>query len=566
MKQKTHLIVFLFISSLLSCHSITKSDHFTVGEQRFSTEDHFLAFANRMPDSALSLLKQDLTLNDTSAPIDFFKKSIIHAEILLQNNQDNEDSSIIINALQYFDSIYLSDSIGKHNRQRFLENQWWRARTYHVLGYENQSKYLFMDATQNYINSLNIIDQYFSNDSTIKINRLYGSLYSHLGGMFLDCNMYETAKQLYFSSLDKYLQTNDSVAIANTYRQLGNICFYLNDTKNPDTLFYYVQKSFPYMGTHEHPYVSTLYSLIVELHYAFYQSDSTFVNPFIGIDVLLQGKNYRFLMYKYLSCIYLLEGDYEAALTATLQQMESSDLKIKMDAFERIVTIYEKLGDTDKSLEYYKIYKQFQYQWSDIQRKSAGMEALYDDYEKHPPKPVVFKSTRNLWIFFGAVAVILIIATVSLSMKKRWKKMPQPKISQKKEAQERFDEKWNQFESSEICDTIKNRCPKALNLTVNSVVYSKNHLTEDEKEALRKTLDQFFDNFTEKWQHSYPTLSEVELEYCFLSVLKLSEIQKAALLGISYQGCISRRNRAMEKMNTKESLHIFLKQFIKSSL
>jgi hypothetical protein len=60
-------------------------------------------------------------------------------------------------------------------------------------------------------------------------------------------------------------------------------------------------------------------------------------------------------------------------------------------------------------------------------------------------------------------------------------------------------------------------------------------------------------------------MTKVELDYCFISILPLTEIQKAGLLSLSYQGIVSRRKRVTSKL--KESLqNQKLIDFMKKSL
>ncbi|MBR2052499.1 MAG: hypothetical protein IJ961_08500, partial [Bacteroidales bacterium] len=88
-------------------------------------------------------------------------------------------------------------------------------------------------------------------------------------------------------------------------------------------------------------------------------------------------------------------------------------------------------------------------------------------------------------------------------------------------------------------------------------------LKENEKMNLEKEINHCFKDFVNHIRKTYPELNKGEIDYCMISLLDISEIHKAALLGLSYQGCVSRRKRVAEKTkmsNINEDLMLFLQK------
>ncbi len=128
---------------------------------------------------------------------------------------------------------------------------------------------------------------------------------------------------------------------------------------------------------------------------------------------------------------------------------------------------------------------------------------------------------------------------------------------------EDFSERWNSFTSSEIFISIKDKCENESDLNAANVSVSMIRLKENEIMNLEKEINFCFDDFTDKFRKTFPKLNKGEIDYCMLSLLNISEIHKAALLGLSYQGCVSRKKRVVEKTkmsNINEDLMSFLQK------
>lgn len=132
-----------------------------------------------------------------------------------------------------------------------------------------------------------------------------------------------------------------------------------------------------------------------------------------------------------------------------------------------------------------------------------------------------------------------------------------------------FLERWNSFQETEIFNSIIERCKYNKHLIGETIMYFKNPLTASEISTFKATIDSFFNNFTHRFSSQYPDLSDVELDYCYISILPLTEIQKAGLLSLSYQGIVSRRKRVTNKLKKSlfsQKLTDFMKKPLKNGL
>lgn len=124
-----------------------------------------------------------------------------------------------------------------------------------------------------------------------------------------------------------------------------------------------------------------------------------------------------------------------------------------------------------------------------------------------------------------------------------------------------FQQQWKAFEDSEIYQAVIDSCPDSKEISVASVDLYHHHFSAKNFLTLRKTLNQLFchciDHFTE--QHS--NFNETDINYCLLSFFNITEVQKTALIGLSYQGVRTSRNKILKELHT-DDLAATLKQML----
>jgi len=86
-------------------------------------------------------------------------------------------------------------------------------------------------------------------------------------------------------------------------------------------------------------------------------------------------------------------------------------------------------------------------------------------------------------------------------------------------------------------------------------------LGKEQVTALREAADRHFGQFTSRLAKAYPDLTRVDLDYCCLYLLGLSDADVAALMQRAYN-TVSERNRKMKAIfGTEEPLSVTLKGF-----
>ena len=168
------------------------------------------------------------------------------------------------------------------------------------------------------------------------------------------------------------------------------------------------------------------------------------------------------------------------------------------------------------------------------------------------------KQTLSIWVVLILLAFVLSIIIYFYISKNR-------SVNNEALANTLFLERWNTFQETEIFISIIKRCDDNKDLMGDTIMYFKRPLTNTEMSTYKATIDSLFNDFTNRFSLKYPDMTKVELDYCFISILPLTEIQKAGLLSLSYQGIVSRRKRVTSKL--KESLqNQKLIDFMKKSL
>ena len=233
----------------------------------------------------------------------------------------------------------------------------------------------------------------------------------------------------------------------------------------------------------------------------------------------------------------------------------------KRDAAEGLSEIYKVLGDEKESVKYASIYREIQKKCLDLKIQNATIGKIYDSYLNEKMAEKNNGAGQAIWIVVILVVVSILIVVVYVKNNKN--------KSSYELANTLFLKKWNTFQETEIVMSIIERCDDNKDLMGDTVMYFKKPLTNTEISIYKTTVDSLFNDFTNRFSSKYPDLTNVELDYCFISILPLTEIQKAGLLSLSYQGIVSRRKRVTSKLRESlqnQKLIDFMKKSLKDEL
>lgn len=188
----------------------------------------------------------------------------------------------------------------------------------------------------------------------------------------------------------------------------------------------------------------------------------------------------------------------------------------------------------------------------------ARYENIIDSHEQFDIQPIL--------ITFVA---LVIISTATILFLKKWKIRKNKPFNNKDLMKTVFLERWDDFTETKIFSSIIERCNENKELRGDTIMYFKNPLTASEISLFKATIDSLFNDFTHVFSSQHHNLSNVELDYCYISILPLTEVQKAGLLSLSYQGIVSRRKREESKLKkslSNQKLADFMKKSIKNVL
>ena len=464
----------------------------------------------------------------------------MHEQLLNSWHQIYNDSAIL-HVANYFDSL---DII--HND---LEIKWNKARSYHILGSINAANLDYNNAMNNYVISLKTLDNINSQYYDIKKHYLTGLIYKKISSLFLLSEHFNKSFDLLLKCINEFHECNDSSHLVVEYLTLGSFCDMLDKNgNNPDTNIYYIKTAENYLSKFpERSYEKAYYYYCLSYYYrSIHKQDSALILRNKALQNVPKYTSIYYSMNRAAAYAYYAEKEYDSALYYALEAFRSPDLFDQRDAAEGLAEIYKELGNEKESAKYASLHREIQRTYLDLKIQNSEISKTYDNYLTNKIKiESNKKSAQPICIF--VIIVIAIVVTIKLNAIKN-------KASNCEEVTNTlFLEKWKALQETEIVLSIIERCNNNNDLMGDSIIYFKNPLTTTEISMYKTTIDSIFNDFTHKFTSKHSDMSSIELDYCFISILPLTEIQKAGLLSLSYQGIVSRRKRVTSKL--KESLN-----------
>lgn len=510
-----------------------------------------------------------LILSTLAMPSDVNSYDNIHDmndcyEIILGNHEQLLDSwyqiysdSIILQVANYYDSLDVVNSDSKV--------KWNKARSHHILGSIYAANKDYNMAMEYFVISLKSLDDVHDHICAMQKNRLTGLIYKKISSMFLFCEFFDKSLDLLLESIEKFHACNDSSHLLVEYLTLGSFCDMLDeDGSNPDTNLYYIRKAEKYLSKFpEQSYERAYYDYCMSYYYrSINHQDTALILREKALRNMPRYNSFYYSMNRAAAYAFYAEQEYDSALYYALEAFRSPDLFDKRDAAEGLSEIYKELGDEKESARYADFYRESQRKCLDLKIQNATIVKTYDTYLKG--KILDENSERHsqsIWIVLILLAVVVSIIIYFTSKNKH--------VNSEELANTLFLERWNAFQKTEIFMSIIERCDDNKDLMGETIMYFKRPLTNTEISTFKATIDSLFNDFTNRFSSKHPDMTNVELDYCFISILPLTEIQKAGLLSLSYQGIVSRRKRVASKLKEylqNQKLIDFMKKNLKDGL
>lgn len=522
------------------------------------------------------MMSGNVNPQNTPAEIEVcYERTIAVHEQLLDSWHQICCDSAISPVVSYFDSldIVCPNPVVK----------WNKARSHYVLGSICSYNLDYVRAMEHFVVALETLEDISKSTYETQKHRLVGLIDKKISSLFLFCELFDKSFDMQMECINEFLACNDSSRLVVEYLTLGSFCDMLGENgSNPDTNLYYIRKAENYLrGFPEQSYERAYYDYCLSYYYkSINQHDTALTLQAKALRNMPQHNSFYYSMNRAAAFAFYADGKYDSALYYALEAFKSPDFFDQRDAAEGLSEIYKEIGDESESAKYASIYRDAQSRYLDIKIQNAAIEKIYDTYLHKVLTETKEKHGQPIWL---VAALILMSAIIILWMKRLGTKKNKPDNNaiiptvetmqsmpnREEMASALFLERWSAFQETEIFNSIIDRCNDNKNLMAETIMYFDKPLTISEMSLFKATLDSLFNDFTNRFSLQHSDLTSVELDYCFVSILPLSETQKAGLFSLSYQGMVSRRKRVTNKLKEAlcdQKLTDFMKKAIKDGL
>jgi signal transduction histidine kinase len=359
--------------------------------------DSMPAFSAKLADRAM-LLSDHFNMLESEA---YSSKILGQAKINLQEYY--EARKYLSSAAKYYES---------NNKVNVLGN---------ILYLQGLAEYYL----SNYSGALD----FYSNASTIfqknKLKKEYANVLQNLGLVYYSLKQPERAADYYNQSLDIYLEIKDNENIAGIYQNLGIL--YYNRNSDSLALEYYNKSIEYYKEQHDLKRIGITYSNIGLI----YLNEKEALKAYKNFEKsLAYFTKTRFTLgqmwvFNNMGTALIMQNKQDEAVTYFINSL---DIARKIDNDEGILTnysdlakYYEKQGQFNTSLRYYKDYTQLKDSLGKVNSddKISELEKVYQmESQERMQAELISKNKRQktqLWAISGFLSVLILASLIILS-------------------------------------------------------------------------------------------------------------------------------------------------------
>lgn len=527
------------------------------------------------PDSALSLLLDE--------PVDDPYYQLLLSEALYKNDNPQLNRSELLEAMDYFESVDVP----------FLA-----ARCHYMNGVGYYEMDSVVRACEEYLKALEIMDEHFGKRETVGDKAKFMALaHTHLCLLFSDQYLHEQA--IYFGEqslpyYDRYDAEPWHVAWI-----LNNIGSNYEMMLVLDSAYYYHRKAVQSLND-----TCALLYRDITTHLAFisYQKEKsaqTAIDQLRYLVVEAKGERETLSRCAVLAEVYYHEKNYDSAsvyLNRVFVGNASTDSKKQAAKWlMEICLMQDKSNDAQVYSDYLAQFAAPEENNSNIKSRLAE---LYNAYRQTILKQEHRQTVRNSTVRYGLTTVLfvaLLLVVVALYHKSKGReKGLEKQIATERETHQmqqaalsgrlrssnlkvqdltkrlkQFDDGSVQqdvvtvsFEEEPICilvlERVKNGRFKA---QIKCSVYESYALERRHLSELRKAADDHFNNFTIRLKKEHPRLTDMDLGYCCLLLLGLTNADISALMQREYNTVSERISKLKRIFGADCSITQFLRDF-----
>ena len=561
----------------------------------------------RQPDSALAVLKQ-FAASPKADSLDEFNEhycQLLISELLYKNDYGQSNRPALQQTVRYFDSLCLCKGVARNiSAIAFLD-----ARAHYINGVGYYERDSAVDACKEYLKALEVMESHFEEKELVGNKAIFMALTcTRLTDLYADDFLQEQALDFGKLSL-KYYQKYDAQPshIAWVLNELGFIYDIMGQLDSSD---YYYSCAVDILPDTINPTYRDITTRQALLSYKKDHQPEKSLALLYRLAQLAESNHELLARYLVIGDIYYYEGHYDSAWVYLKQVYDNTSAPdSKMLATERLQEISIKNGDTLKAREYALARSQYVTAKDEDGKLHSTLTGLCQQYEQikqetqHRLK--VQKATRRWGIVLGIVLALAVVVSVFLTLSRKRnqrlktekedvgrmleterhaQKMQQSSLSNRlKRSNEELRELKGQikrqdelkaslkqtesFADEPICRLIMERVNEGKFKSKMDYTFYKDYaLDNDQISALHKAADRHFNQFTMRISKAYPELTRLDLDYCCLYLLGLSDSDISALMQRAYNTVNERNSKLRRVFGSENAISITLQAIANESI
>ena len=517
---------------------------------------------------------------------------------LANNRFDFANDSVLLATHGFYDSVFVD--AGNPLTEKDMAFQ--RAKMYYYkASIEENEPSQHVEAFTDCLNALWVMDELTGKSRVFSISSVNleyehftALIYDRLAWFFYTYNAWDMALECLESSNECFEKEDNLLGIAINYELMGDVMLAQGDRSTASMYYKKSDGIHEQLGTNNiYQHFSSLYHHSLELYNAGERHASYDMLHHaleISDDDVLKRKVHFGLGYYYYE-----KQQYDSAL----YNYEQSFPLLPRQTFKsycRIIKLANILGDSLKAAHYGELLSDFCLNRVATSGDMTRMDMMYDDY-KADRKELKQKDIFN-FVILVVVLLLVILAFDSIWMEKRRRRhrkeieahekvkalleeeiLTAKTASRNKEEKIRsleielkkvisnpdfqklpFDKKLETLYEMPICKRV---ClVKSANVKA-GVSYPEMVLSENQMTTLVNAVDAVFPKFSLELIKKYPRLKRIDVMYCCMYILGVTEVQAAALTGKTYQAVWTRSMKLHEIFGNDSNLQLIMHDLLK---
>lgn len=519
---------------------------------------------------------------------------LIQHEIKYKTFQEISSDTLMLEVLTFFDK--------KGDVPRLLRSFYCLGGIYADLGEAPKAQKCFLEA------------MHFADDYEEMYPSLFGRIYNHCGTLYLYQFLYDEALPLLKKASVCIEMAEDNKSLSYIYRDIARA---YHTIEIPDSSGFYYEKSIEKANLHNDDDKDLATSISCEhISFLLTQNNTKSVNKFMTDDLMQQIKkdsiDQRFLV---LGHYYLIEMQIDSAAHYLKLCINSENIATRNEAYFHLSNLEEMTNNIETALSHARMYEEIQDTISQTAHTKLikQVHEMYN-YERIEAENQSLKLKRKIFtyrIISAATVFILTLSILYLIKKRKEKKEKEQAIRREQLLTSKYqtaktkliEKKLKIMNLEEDITNHKDKLSSAqlelyqtqkrlLEITENkyilqneentllkqslqcSSIYRKFHdaekddsirITKEDWSELQTIINQTYDDFTVRFKHYYPALTDIELQVCLLIKSELTITGIARIVHRSKQMVSMCRSRLYKKITgntgSAEELDDFINDF-----